>query len=81
MFFRNRKALPEVAAGAEFRRDHGNDLVERARVLAVAEDPYGIPHVRFQMSYLRADRVEQQSVRVLALASFAERYRARGVAA
>ena len=70
-------ARPEqVRAGAVFRRVHPDQLVETARVLSVAPDPNGIPHVRFSVSFERARFARLDAgTRLLALASFTEFYR------
>jgi hypothetical protein len=74
VFFRRRSAVDDVREGAVFQRLHSNNFVERAEVVWIGKDSVGIPHVRFQVSYVRPDRRDHQGTRMLALASFAERY-------
>ena len=79
MLFLNRhgreKALREnVQQGAIFRRQCSHNVVEQAEVLWIGPDPAGIPHVRYQVSYVGSDFAEEQSTRTLALASFAAMY-------
>ena len=45
------------------------------RLLSIADDPYGIPHVRFHVSFRRPNRnFFDGGARMLALSSFADRY-------
>ena len=69
----NRQEL--VRVGAIFRRVHPDQMVEKARVIAVAPGPSGIPHVRFAVSFERARfPIFEAGPRVLALSSFTEFY-------
>jgi hypothetical protein len=53
-------------------------MIETAEVLSVSPDTYGIPHVRFNVSFQRPTRsITHEGQRVLALKSFAERYTER----
>ena len=53
-------------------------MVETAEVLSVGTDSYGIPHVRFSLTFQRPDRnVFNEGPRMLALKTFAERYTER----
>ncbi|HUY68643.1 MAG TPA: hypothetical protein VMV79_05020 [Alphaproteobacteria bacterium] len=65
-----------IEEGATYRCPSGGRVSETARVLGVAEDKMGIPHVRFQLRVARGleTRTEQ---RTLALDSFYQRYRER----
>jgi hypothetical protein len=75
-FFGRNKRMDYVKAGTTFRRIHDDDLVETAEVEAVAEDPYGIPHVKFKVIFSRANRFSyEEGTRMLALRTFADRYR------
>ena len=74
MFFRRRSAVDDVREGAIFQRSHPSNFVERAEVVWIGKDHFGIPHVRFEVSYVRPDRKDHVGIRMLALASFAERY-------
>lgn len=65
-----------VKAGTTFRRVHDDDLVETAEVESVAEDPYGIPHVKFKVIFSRTNRFSyEEGTRMLALRTFADRYK------
>ena len=39
-----------------FKRVHDDELVETAKVESVATDSYGIPHVKFKVSFSRPNR-------------------------
>jgi hypothetical protein len=76
MFFRRSNNLEEVQPGRTFRRVHEDDLVETAEVESVAADPYGIPHVKFKVIFSRPNRFTyEEGTRMLALETFADRYR------
>jgi hypothetical protein len=78
MFFRRGKALEYVRPGNMFSRLHDNNLLEIAEITSVGTDAYGIPHVRFNVTFSRPDRYAcEEGSRMLALRSFAERYRER----
>ena len=55
-FFKRGRKFEYVRPGSTFQRVHNDKMVETARVLSVATDSYGIPHVRFQVSFRRPDR-------------------------
>ena len=70
------KKLEGVRPGTTFRRVHQDDLIETAEVESVAADPYGIPHVKFRVSFSRPNRFSyEEGTRMLALKTFAEKYR------
>ena len=76
VFFRRSNAVEEVQPGRTFRRVHDDDLVETAEVESVAADPYGIPHVKFKVVFSRPNRFTyEEGTRMLALETFADRYR------
>ncbi len=78
MFFRRGNAMEYIKAGSTFRRTHADRMVETAEVLSVATDSFGIPHVRFSITFQRPDRnVFNEGPRMLALKTFAERYTER----
>ena len=67
--------LENIEAGETFRRVHEDHMEETAEVLSVAYDPYGIPHVRFHVSFRRPNRnFFDGGARMLALSSFTDRY-------
>lgn len=75
IFGRSRR-MEYVQPGRTFQRVHDDDLIETAEVEAVAADPYGIPHVKFKVSFSRANRFTyEEGTRMLALRTFADRYR------
>lgn len=77
-FFKRSSSLEDVRPGSTFRRIHSDRMVETAQVLSVGTDSYGIPHVRFQVSFRRPDRDKfDGGARMLALKSFADLYKER----
>jgi hypothetical protein len=78
MFFRRGQAFEYVRPGNMFRCVHDDDLEETAEILSVGTDAYGIPHVKFNVTFSRPNRFAyEEGNRMLALRSFAERYRER----
>ena len=70
------RSLAEIVAGSRFRHRHPDCVVETARVLSIGQDPCGIPHVRFMVSYERSARtVLEEGPRVLSVAALASHYR------
>ena len=64
-----------VCAGSVYHVACGGNLVETATVLAIDDDSFGIPHVRYHVSIGRSDHhVFEKGPRVLALSCFAEHY-------
>jgi len=77
-FFKRGSNLEYGRPGSTFQRVHRDSRVETAQVLSVGTDSYGIPHVRFQVSFNRIDRNQfDGGARMLALKSFADQYRER----
>ncbi len=77
-FFKRGSPLEYVRPGSTFRKVHHDAMVETAQVLSVGTDAYGIPHVRFQVSFLRPNLNRfDGGARMLALKSFADQYRER----
>ncbi len=67
--------LENIEAGETYRRVHDDRMEETAEVLSVVDDPYGIPHVRFHVSFRRPNRnFFDGGARMLALRSFTDRY-------
>lgn len=79
MFFKRGKKLEYVKAGAMFRRERKDHMIETARVLSVATDTFGIPHVRYELKMEKAAMAysEIHGPRVLALNTFTEMYQDR----
>lgn len=76
MLFRRGNGADTVQPGSTFQRVHPDDMIETAKVLSVAEDSYGIPHVKFQISFRRPNRnTFDEGNRMLALKTFADRYK------
>ena len=63
-----------LSEGATFARTSARQVIETARVLAIAEDEGGIPHVRYNCRIHRANRVFDDGPRTLALPSFLEHF-------
>ena len=81
MFFQRGKNIEYVRPGSRFRRVHPDDLIETAEVESVGTDPYGIPHVKFKVSFCRPNRFSyDEGVRMLSLRTFADRYQERVIA-
>jgi hypothetical protein len=59
--------------GATFRRSLQFNMVETARIIAVAADAGGIPHVRFSLR-LAGPRATMEEQRTLSLESFRRLY-------
>tara|TARA_Y100001968_G_scaffold271533_1_gene263217 strand:- start:3081 stop:3470 length:390 start_codon:yes stop_codon:yes gene_type:complete len=77
-FFKRGKDIEYVREGSQFRHVRRDGLIETARILSVATDLHGIPHVRFQVSFDRPDQNQVDGgARMLALKAFADRYRER----
>jgi hypothetical protein len=75
-FLKGGRNLDDVGTGSTFQRVHRDRIVETAQVLSVGTDTYGIPHVRFQVSFRRPNRSRfDGGGRMLALKSFADQYR------
>jgi hypothetical protein len=78
MFFRRGGQMEYVRPGSTFQRVHEDDLIETAEVESVGTDAYGIPHVKFKVSFRRPNRSTfEEGTRMLALRTFADRYRDR----
>ena len=65
---------PTVRQGASYRRSRGADVIETARIIAVTDDPLGIPHVRFALRIAAGAGEIAEEQRTLALACFTTLY-------
>lgn len=74
-FFGVGRSADSIRPGSLFRRTHKNKTVETARVLTVASDMLGIPHVRYELVIERAHRRFIEEPRILALKTFADTYK------
>ncbi|MDX1736943.1 MAG: hypothetical protein R3261_01820 [Alphaproteobacteria bacterium] len=79
MFFKRGRKLEYVKAGALFRRERQDHMIETAKVLAVSADCFGIPHVRYELKMEKPTMAysEVHGPRVLALNAFADIYQER----
>src|SRR5260221_700893 len=68
----------EVKPGDSYCRYHRNRVTEKVTVLDLRPDSFGIPHVRFRVTFARElSRPTETALRSLALPSFLESYRER----
>ena len=79
MFFkrRNDRAAAAVQAGTRYRRRRRDNTIETARVLSIARDSFGIPHVSYELQIEKPSAAARvtDGPRVLALNTFAETFR------
>ncbi len=80
-WFKSGVRRQEVQIGGEFRNIRKGNIIETARVLDIAPDPMGVPHVHFMVSIKCAhqDSFEEhqdsfEERRTLGLTTFAERF-------
>ncbi len=71
---RRRDDWSEVQVGARFARINAAQVMETACVLGIAEQQGGIPHVRYNCTLHRADRIFDDGPRTLALPAFLARF-------
>lgn len=73
--FGRAKPTDNVKPGLTFRHVNDDKMEETAKVISVADDPFGIPHVRFHLSFRRPNRnFFDGGARMLALESFVDHY-------
>jgi hypothetical protein len=78
MFFKRGDRLEYIKTGSTFRCVHKDRTVETAEVISVYTDAYGIPHVRYSVSFERPYRERfQEGSRILALRSFFDHFSER----
>ena len=78
MFCKRGNLIEYIKPGSIFRCNHVGNEVKTAKVLAVGTDSYGIPHVRYHVSFPRPNRpFIDEGPRMLALKTFADRYSER----
>lgn len=77
LFCKKGKDTRFLKAGAMFRRDRKDKLVETARVIAMSSDSFGIPHIRYEVEIKRPSAQSRffDGPRILALSTFLETYR------
>lgn len=74
-FFKRELDLDAIRAGSVYRRVRRDNTVETATVLAIRDDSFGIPHVRYRVRIGRADnQILEEGPRILSLSCFAEQY-------
>lgn len=74
MFLKRKTPPGDIREGGVYQFERDGRVVEVAKVVSLYDDRDGIPHVRYELGYQRADRVDFEGTRVLALRTFAERY-------
>ena len=73
--FKRELDLGDIRAGSVYRLVRRDNTVETATVLAIRDDSFGIPHVRYRVSIGRADNhILEEGPRILSLSCFAEHY-------
>lgn len=73
MFFKRAKTR-EIIKGAQYERLHNGNMIERVVVLSIGDDSFGIPHVRYRVSYSTPNREEFEGTKMLSLESFSDLY-------
>lgn len=71
-WLRSRRA---VAIGAEFCRVRKNNTVETAKVISLVDDSFGIPHVKYALTFKSKRTFYTDGPRMLALKAFEQTYR------
>jgi hypothetical protein len=66
----------DLQKGDRFRHDREDRVTETATVVATRVDAYGIPHVRFTVTFALPSGRVSESERSLSLETFFGRYRA-----
>ena len=75
VFFGASRSKQTIRPGSRFRKIHKDKTVETARVLTVATDMLGIPHVRYELVIERAQMRYIEEPRILALKTFTDTYK------
>ncbi len=73
-WFKSDARRQEVKIGGVFRNIRKGNIIETARVLDIAPDPMGVPHVHFMVSVANTHQKCFEEHRTLGLATFAERF-------
>lgn len=76
MFFRKAVCQDDISVGQSFQRRRGDDALERAKVLGIASDAFGIPHVRYELTVEKplSHQLYPAGTKVLSLIAFSEAY-------
>ncbi len=59
-----------VEVGAIYQRVQGTNVIETAEVIALSDDFYGVPHVRYQLTCHLGLNLLDREMRTLAVDSF-----------
>ena len=73
-WFKSGSRRTDVKVGEEFRKVRRGNVVEIAKVLEIAPDCMGVPHVHYKVSIQSAHHECFEEQRTLGLTSFAERF-------
>lgn len=79
MFFKRANAAEFVKAGSAFRRTRPDRMIETARILSVAADGFGIPHVKYELTVEKPSALPRmvEGHRMLSLSAFTNTYSER----
>ena len=78
MFFKRGDQIEYIKMDSTFRCAHADRTIETAEVISVYADSFGIPHVRYSVSFKRPYRERfQEGPRILALRSFFDHFSER----
>jgi hypothetical protein len=72
--FKTESHRQEVKVGAIFRNVRRGNIIETAKVLDIAPDSMGVPHVHYSLSIQSRHQEGVEEQRTLGLASFAEKF-------
>ncbi len=75
-FGKDSRGQQDLEPGAVFRNVRRDNLVEKATVLSITKDTYGIPHVRFDIALESPTRLRltDGEQRLLCLQAFTEHF-------
>lgn len=73
-WFKSAPRRREVEVGSEFRKVRRGNVIEIAKVLDIAPDSMGVPHVHYRVSIQSAHQECFHEQRTLGLTSFTERF-------
>ncbi len=74
-FLRFGRVMQFVRPGSRFRRAGAGNMFETARVLSVATDTVGIPHISYEITFERPHRRIIDGPRILSSQTFAATYK------
>lgn len=73
-WFKSASPSQDVKIGSVFRNVRRGNIIEIAKVLDIAPDSMGVPHVHYAVSIRSAHQECFEEHRTLGLASFAQRF-------